>query len=355
VLSAIGRAKIFENCLAICNFSQESEPKTQVKRRKSMILVGDIGGTNTRLALFEKGKMAGKELKYPSQKYKNLEAIIDEFLRGAKVTAASFGVAGPIRDGKCKITNLSWIIDSSNIAKTLKIKSVYLINDLEANAHGIKKLKKDELFCLQKGKALEGHQGLISAGTGLGEAGLFWDGKRHRPFPSEGGHSDFAPRDAKEVELLFHLQKKFGHVSYERVLSGPGIHTLFDFLIESGKEKLSPAVKTAFKSQDPTRVISEFACKEKDPACIHAIDWFISLYGAEAGNIALKFLTLGGLYIGGGIAPKLIERMKKGSFITSFTDKGRFKGLLETIPIYVILNDLTALLGAAAYAELMHE
>lgn len=316
-----------------------------------MILAGDIGGTNTRLALFEKGRMVGGERKFPSPKYNSLEEIIREFLQGKTVTKACFGVAGPIRDGTCKITNLTWNIDAAHISQTLRIGSVHLLNDLEANAYGLKALKKEELYLLHEGKRQTGNQALIAAGTGLGEAGLFWDGKSHRPFACEGGHTDFAPRNALEMELLVYLKKKFGHVSYERIVSGPGLHNLFQFLVETGKQKWAPAVKAEMEKGDPARVVSEWGRENKDPACVYALDWFISLYGAEAGNMALKFLSLGGFYVGGGIAPHLVDKIKKGTFHSSFVDKGRFKELLASIPIWIVLNDNAALLGAANYAE----
>ncbi len=316
-----------------------------------MILAGDIGGTNTRLALFHEGKQVGEERKFPSQNYKSLEEIIKEFLGSKKVDKACFGVAGPVQNGKCKATNLPWIIDSASISQTQNIHSVYLLNDLEANAYGIKVLKKEDLYLLHRGVEQKGNQALISAGTGLGEAGLFWDGEKHLPFACEGGHADFAPRDELEVELFFYLKKKFGHVSYERALSGPGLHSLFEFLVETGKETCLAEVKAEMEKKDPSKVISEWGMKNKDRACVRALDWFISLYGAEAGNIALKFLSLGGLYVGGGIAPHLVEKMKKGTFHASFVNKGRFKPLLDSIPIWIILNDNAALLGAAFYAE----
>lgn len=316
-----------------------------------MILAGDIGGTNTRFAFFENGKRVGEEKKFPSHKYSSLEAVIQEFLQGKTVQKACFGVAGPVRNGKSKITNLPWIIDASQISKTLHIPRIRLLNDLEANAYGLEALQKDELFLLHKGEKQEGNQALIAAGTGLGEAGLFWNGKEHIPFPCEGGHTDFAPRDQMEMELLSYLAKKFGHVSYERIVSGPGLLNLFHFLLDTGRKKLSPEVKEAMEQSDPSRVISEWGTQNKDDACAYALEWFISLYGAEAGNMALKFLSLGGFYVGGGIAPHLIEKMKAGSFHSAFVDKGRFKELLASIPIWIVLNDNAALLGAARVAE----
>lgn len=316
-----------------------------------MILAGDIGGTNTRLALFENGKMVGDKKKFSSHQYESLEAVIQEFLQGKKVEKACFGVAGPVRHGKAQVTNLPWSIDSAYITQTLNIPAVFLINDLEANAYGIGALGPDELFCIHEGEKQEGNQALIAAGTGLGEAGLFWNGKEHIPFACEGGHTDFAPRNELEIELLIYLQKKYDHVSYERVVSGPGLINLFRFLIDTKKEKLNPEVKELMEKDDPAKVISGWGMQNRDAACSHAIDWFLSIYGAEAGNMALKFLSLSGLYVGGGIAPHMKDKMRKGTFLSSFLGKGRFNELLKTIPIWLVLNDSAALLGAARYAE----
>jgi glucokinase len=319
-----------------------------------MILAGDIGGTHTRLALFETagGLKSKAEKIYLSRKYASLEEIAREFLGSESVSRACFGIAGPIRNGRCQATNLPWVIDAATLSQHLKIPSVHLLNDLEANAYGLRALKPDELGVLHPGQpGQKGNAALIAAGTGLGEAGLYWDGKEHHPFACEGGHCDFAPRNREEFELFLYLQKKYSHVSYERVVSGPGIHEIYDFLIETGREKEALVIRAEMKEGDPTAVISENGRLGQDPACIRAIDWFISLYGAEAGNLALKILSIGGLYIGGGIAPHLLEKMKQGAFLSSFSDKGRFKNLLESIPIWVILNDKAALLGAAYFSS----
>lgn len=321
-----------------------------MQKKVDMILAGDIGGTNTRLALFEKGKRVGDEEKFPSQKYGSLEEIIAKFLKGKKVERACFGIAGPVRNGKSKVTNVAWVIDAAKISQSQGIANVFLLNDLEANAYGLKVLKKEELFLLHEGVQQTGNQGLIAAGTGLGEAGLFWNGKEHIPFACEGGHTDFAPRNADEIDLFLYLQKKFGHVSYERVVSGPGLINIFQFLVSTGREKWTKETKEAMEKSDPARVISDWGSRAKDSACVHALDWFISLYGAEAGNMALKFMSLGGFYIGGGIAPHLVEKLKSGGFQSSFIDKGRFQELLASIPIWVVMNDNAALLGAALFA-----
>lgn len=321
------------------------------------ILAGDIGGTNTRLAIYENGERM-KEKIYPSQEYHSLEMIVDEFLKEHKETVdrASFGVAGPVRKGMCQATNLPWVIDEAKIERDLKIHSVHLLNDLEAKAYGALTLKEDELLVLNPGDpSSTGNRALIAAGTGLGEAGLYWDGEKYHPFASEGGHVDFAPRNHLEVELLSYLLHRFGHASYERVVSGPGIHLLYQFLTETGRERSSLHVETAMKHGDPPVVIFDWATKHRDPACVRALEWFLSLYGAEAGNMALQFLSLGGFYIGGGIARSLVKEMQSGAFLTSFFNKGRFESLLKSMPIYVIKARNASLIGAAHYAEKMME
>jgi glucokinase len=318
-----------------------------------MILAGDIGGTHTRLALYRPQEMiCVREKKFSSQEFAGLEEIVLEFLGSDKVSCACFGIAGPVREERCRATNLPWMVDARTLSQQLKIPRVHLINDLEANAYGIRKLKPEELSIVQTGHlSQKGNQALIAAGTGLGEAGLYWNGQEHLPFASEGGHSDFAPRNALEFELFIFLQKKFGHVSYERIVSGPGLMEVYQFLIETGRGEKNPALQEEMKFKNPGSVVSEYGRLNKDETCAQALDWFLSLYGAEAGNLALKYLALGGLYIGGGIAPHLVEKMKKGIFLSSFSDKGRFKNLLLSIPIWVIMNDQAALLGAAYVAK----
>lgn len=318
-----------------------------------MILAGDIGGTNTRLALFEKGALIGKEKIYPSPQYLSLEEIVGKFLKEEKigVNRACFGIAGPVREGVCKTTNLPWVVSAKHMSQVLQIPSVFLLNDLEANAYGIRMLKKEEVVVLQTGKEQKGNQALIAAGTGLGEAGLYWNGKEHLPFACEGGHTDFAPRDDEEIALLQYLRKKFSHVSYERVVSGPGLQIIFEFLVETGRVKFADFVRDEMKQRNAAKVITEFGKQNRDLGCVQALDWFISLYGAESGNLALKTLSLGGLFVGGGIVPSIVDKMKTGPFLSSFSAKGRFQDLMESIPIRVILNDHAALLGAAYFAE----
>jgi glucokinase len=320
-----------------------------------MILAGDIGGTNTRLALFENGKVV-VEKRYLSKAADSLEKIVGQFLEThqQKIQRACFGIAGPIRDGACKTTNLPWMVEETTLSRELGIPAVHLLNDLEAKAYGTKVIDKKDLIVLQPGNPeAKGNQAIIAAGTGLGEAGLYWDGQDHHPFACEGGHVEFGPRDALEVDLLKYLMKKFGHVSYERVVSGPGIYLLYQFLTETGREKASAEVEEVIKSEDPPMVISEYATKHDDAACKKTLDLFLSLYGAAAGNLALKFLSLGGVFIAGAIARSMITQIQSGAFIGSFVSKGRFKELLESIPVYFITNRDNSLLGAAYYASKM--
>lgn len=324
-----------------------------------MFLVSDIGGTNTRLALCEEGdhpKLVAEKT-YSSSEEKDLHLIINKFLseQKASVEKAAIAIAGPIRNGVCKTTNLPWVIDAKELSQKSKIKRVYLLNDLLANAYGIGVLKPEEFITINSGETThKGNACLISAGTGLGQAGIVMGDKESLPFASEGGHSDFAPRDKREFELLLFLKEKYGHVSYERILSGPGLVELYEFLSKSEKSKPGKELVEKMKRENnKPKVITELGLGG-DSFCEEVLDWFISFYGAEAGNLALKFLAVSGVYIGGGIAPKIADRMSQGGFMQAFIDKGRFQGLMESIPVRLITNDKTALLGAAEYG-LMQE
>lgn len=317
------------------------------KKEESMILAGDIGATHTRLSLYDGRKLIQEEVFF-SKEYSALIHILREFLKEHKnIKKAVFGIAGPIKDGKCKATNLPWFIDSKELSEELRIPDVVLINDLLANAYGIRVLNEDEFYILNRGEARKGNACLISAGTGLGEAGLYWDDKALHPFATEGGHSDFAPADKLQCELLHYLQGTYGHVSYERILSGPGISDLYHFLRDVKKENPLPGPLT-----DLPPLISSKAIEKTSIICEKTMHLFVSIYGREAGNLALKILSLGGVYIGGGIAPRILPLLKSGLFMESFLAKGRFKDLLHTIPVKVILNEKTALLGALEYALL---
>ena len=323
-----------------------------------MILAGDIGGTNTRLALIEaknEGLQIRFEKTFPSRERMSLESAIEEFLavHSCDLTRASFGIAGPVKSGRCEATNLPWLVDSKTLAKRLRLKRVGLINDLEANAYGIAALQSKDFVILNKGaRNAKGNKAIISAGTGLGEAGMYWDGQVHRPFPSEGGHADFAPRNHLEMELLDYLMKLYRRVSYERLVSGPGLVNIYQFLRDTGKGEEPPWLAEEMRHSEPAPVISQHAMDGKSPLCLHALELFVSLYGAEAGNLALKIMATGGVYLGGGIAPKIVSnsKLKESEFMNAFTAKGRMKPLLQDIPVRVIMNPKTALLGAARHA-----
>ena len=349
-----------------------------------MILAADIGGTKTTLALFEWEKERVKpidEQTFASSDYEHFEEMLEEFLippeldqdehdnevieeegkpaapdketntQFPPIDAACFGVAGPVIDNRSRTTNLPWTLDGAEIAQRFKIPVVRLLNDLEATSYGLLLLRPDEFETLNQGTAPDTNRamGLIAAGTGLGESILFWDGERYQPMPSEGGHADFAPNTDQEIELLRHVRTHYLHVSYERVLSGMGLHTIYEFLRDTKKNEptwLSEKIKV----EDAPATIAEAGLNKQADIAIQALDLFTSIYGAEAGNLALKGLTLNGMYLGGGIAPKLISKLKDGTFMRAFTAKGRYKRLMNSIPVKVIMNQQTALLGAAAIA-----
>jgi glucokinase len=323
-----------------------------------MILAGDVGGTSTRLGFFE--AVGGRlrpvaEQTYRSREHTGLDEIVGAFVaaRDLKPAHACFGIAGPVRQGVARTPNLPWVVDAARLASGLGLGEVVLLNDLEANAYGVWELAPADFAVLNAGApGAAGNAAIISAGTGLGEAGFYWDGRQHRPFACEGGHADFAPRNDVEAELLLHLWKKLGHVSYERVLSGPGLYLLYEFLRDSGRGPEGPRVRERMRHEDPSAVVSQEALAGSCGLCVQALDLFVSLYGAEAGNLALKILTTGGVYVGGGIAPKILPKLQGGAFLEAFVSKGRMRPLLEAIPVRVILNDKTALLGAARCAAL---
>ncbi len=323
-----------------------------------MILAGDIGGTNTRLAIIEvkeEGLRILFEKTFPSRERTSLEAVLGEFvsLYTCDLTAATFGIAGPVRNGRCEATNLPWVVDAKTVAKRLRLKHVGLINDLEANAYGVAVLQSQDFVALNKGvRNAGGNMAIISAGTGLGEAVMYWDGAVHRPFASEGGHVDFAPRNHLEMELLSYSLNRYRRVSYERLVSGPGLVNIYQFLRDTGKGKEPDWLVEQLRQGDPAPIISQCAMEGKSPLCLQAMEIFVSLYGAEAGNLALKVMATGGVYLGGGIAPKIIVKLKEPEFMNAFTAKGRMRPLLQDIPVKVIMNPKTALLGAARHAAL---
>jgi glucokinase len=326
-----------------------------------MILAGDVGGTKVHLALydFEQGHLAHRrDERYPAHEFSGLAEVVSKFLaegndRGEELTAACFGVPGPVKAGRLKLTNLPWELDSAELSKSLNIEHLFLINDLEANGYGIPELTPDQICVLSEGDASAvGHRGLVSAGTGLGEAVLVWTGGHHVPIPSEGGHADFAARDETEVELLRYLWRQLeGRVSFERVVSGIGLKNIYGFLRDDKGMEEPAWLKERMEVEDPNAVIGQAGEDGSSELCARTLDIFASAYGAEAGNLALKILANGGIYLGGGIAPKILKTMKKGDFMEAFVDKGRMRHLLEKIPVRVILESRAALLGAAAYAE----
>ncbi len=321
-----------------------------------MILAGDIGATRTRLAAFQ---TEGSRLDcvvqktYASQEHGGLKEILVEFIRteGIPVHSACFGVAGPVRGGKSKISNLPWTIDSRELAGQLKLSSVGLLNDLEAYAYGIDALESKDFVTLSAGlEDAEGNRAVISARTGLGVAGLYWDGFRHHPFACEGGHADFAPRDAIQAELLSYLQKKHGHASCERVLSGPGIRNIYDFLRETKKVEEPDWLREQIAgARDPSALISQLALEKKAEICDQTMTLFASILGAETGNCALRYMTTGGIFIGGIIAAKNIAKLQDAAFLHAFLDKGRMESLLKDMPVKIITNDDCGLIGAARH------
>jgi len=327
---------------------------------RNLVLAGDIGGTKTNLAVFcahgEKLRSEASQ-SFPSKQYSGLTPILKEFLAGANhvIEAACFGIAGPIVDGRVKTTNLPWIVESNELRRVLKVDSIHLLNDLEAGAYGLFTLEDEEFFTLNEGKMRQvGNKALIAAGTGLGEAVLYGDGRHFRPLASEGGHGDFAPRDELEIELLRYLMGRFGHVSYERVISGPGLFNIYRFLKESrGMEEPAWLTERFAAGDDAGAIVSKTALAKESEICVKALDMFASIYGAEAGNMALRAKSVRGLYVGGGIAPKILSKLKDGAFMRAFADKGRYADLLAAIPVQVVLNDQAALRGAAYFAAFL--
>jgi glucokinase len=324
------------------------------------ILSGDIGGTKTRLAIFEVGgdlrPTSLIEETYPSARYDSLDILVDRFLEAAQThcDCACFGIAGPVKGGRCETTNLPWVVEAHSLASKQSLARVYLINDLEATAWGIVALDKDDFYILNRGHfEAPGNAAVIAAGTGLGEAGMVWNGSTHYPFGTEGGHVDFSPGNSLEIALLEYLSECYGHVSWERVLSGPGLVNIYEFICKHQRAKTPTWLREEMQTGDPAAAISRAALAERCYLCSQALDLFIHLYGVEAGNLALKMMATAGLYVGGGIAPKIIERIKTPLFMQAFTSKGRMQALLEAISIKVILNDKTALLGPAIYAARM--
>ena len=291
---------------------------------------------------------------FASQDYPSLPAIVEEFLSGGrqKVHGCAVGVAGPVIDGRSQVVNLRWPVDAARLSRVAGVERALVLNDLEATAWGIPELDADQTVELIPGlMGRPGNAALIAAGTGLGMALLFWDGRQHQAAASEGGHQQFAPRDEMEIELLRFLRRKHARVSAERVVAGPGFSAIYQFLIDSGSYEESPEMtRRLAESDDPNAAISAAGVQGADPAAEKAVDLFVSMYGSAAGDLALVAKATAGLYVGGGIAPKILPKLRSGAFIQSFRNKGRLSSLIETIPVRVILEPRTALLGAAVCA-----
>lgn len=323
-----------------------------------MILAGDIGGTKTNLALFE---LENDELKivaqeqFSSKAYDNFIDLMNTFKQKyctQKIEALCLGIAGPIIDERCRTTNLPWDIKASDLKDEFGIESVKLLNDLESTAYGMLYLKEDEFISLNpNARKSNGNIAVIAAGTGLGEAILYFDGKSYHPIGTEGGHTDFAPISSQQDELLTWLRRRYpGHVSYERIVSGIGIYTIYEFLAETNFAPQPNAMLNIEDGVDKSAMVSSCALEQNDPLCLETLRLFAEIYAAEAGNLALKSMSLGGVFIGGGIAPKILPIIKSDYFLNAFFSKGRFEELLRRMPLKVSLNQETALIGAARFA-----
>ncbi len=320
------------------------------------VLAGDVGGTKTSLAIFEVNGTRLEVLaleKYPSQQYGSLDEIVRRFVEAQDHSCdwGSFGIAGPVRDGRAETTNLPWLVDAKRLADEIGFRKVWLMNDLEANAWGISALEEKDFCVLSEGNPdPAGNASIISAGTGLGQAGLFWNGKQHRPFASEGGHSDFAPNSDLEIALLQYLKRTRHHISWERVVSGMGLVNIYKFLHDYRNAETPAWLAEEMKAGDQAAAISKAAHDNRCPVCAETLELFVHLYGVEAGNHALKIMSTAGVYLGGGIAPKNLDLFRKGTFLRSFWSKGRMEPLMRDMPVKVILNDRTALYGPAVFA-----
>jgi glucokinase len=327
-----------------------------INKDNRTVLAGDIGGTKTNLGLFsmERHRPRLKTMEtFSSQDNQNLEEIIARFLDkyDRRVASACFGIAGPVVNGRSKVTNLPWVVSEGRIKEQFNWPQVSLINDLAATALAVPLLRRSELYPLNKRRRESGKNiALIAPGTGLGVSLAVFREGRYAPIPSEGGHVDFAPRNDEEIGLWRYLNRRFRHVSIERVLSGPGLHDIYSWLKAAGHDKEPAYLKKMIHDMDPAKAITRAAMTHHNTVCTKALTLFVSILGAVSGNLALTGMATGGVYLGGGIPPKILPALKEGVFMKAFTDKGRFKDLLERIPVRVILNDKAALLGAAYWA-----
>lgn len=322
-----------------------------------MILAGDVGGTKCNLALFaeKNGKLefVFRE-RFASKEFAKFDLIIREFLRRAapylgqqKIRGAGFGVAGPVIDNRIHATNLPWIVEAETLAQEVGVESIALMNDLGATGHSLQHLPPEDFCVLNVGTPVPGaSRALLAAGTGLGEGILFWDGKRYKVVPSEGGHSDFSPRSDQQIELLKFMRHRYPQVSWELILSGRGFRTLHEFIAPSVKHPIFED-----PDADPAPFITKSGLDRSCPVCVETLDLWTNIYGAEAGNLALKVLALGGVYVAGGIAVKILPKMKDGTFFKSFQDKWHFENMLADVPVSIVLNESAPLIGAAYEAH----
>ncbi len=331
--------------------------KKNPKHVNGIVLAGDVGGTKTHLALYKFEHGQPKLLvqkKYQTKEYTSLMAMIDAFQEKGilRFQQVCLGVAGPIANGKVHGTNFPWDIDCEELGNQLHLNSITLINDMEANAFGLAALRENDLEILKTGSKIAGNAAIISPGTGLGEAGLFWDGEEYHPFATEGGHCDFSPRNEYDLEIWEYFHQKYGHVSWERLLSGQGIHDIYQLLRNLSGEKEPKWFSDQMKAADPAAVITHTAIEKQDPICRETLELFVRFLAIESSQLALKFKATGGIYIGGGIVPKIFHGINKETFYDNFTQSGRMNPLLEMVPVHVVTNEKAALLGAAYYGAM---
>jgi len=320
-----------------------------------LILVGDIGGTKTRLALYDAQFTRRDVVSYACKDFRNLEAILATFLRGRdmNIAAACFGVPGPVIDGRSEATNLPWQLNESSLAAILNIDRVLLVNDLVATANALPYLAESDLVTLHRGQAEDdttAARAVLAPGTGLGQAYLTWDGEKYVPHPSEGGHADFAPTTEQEVQLYRYMRDKYPRVSYERIYCGPGLVEIYAFLKDTGQAPEPEELLRRFETQDPAAVISTAGQSGEFDICVQAMELFVAGLGSLAGNLVLTYLATGGVYLGGGIPPKILPKLQDGTAVRAYLDKGRLSKMVQDAPFYVIRDDHAALLGAAHMA-----
>jgi glucokinase len=326
----------------------------------TLLLAGDVGATKTSLALYREADAAlepVRETAYANAEFGTFDDLLDRFLdptHRPSLVAACFGVAGAVIGGRVEMLNLEWTLEAEALAARLGVRRVALLNDLEAAAYGMLHLPASDFRDLSPSldRTRQGNIGVIAAGTGLGEALCYWDGTEHHPIASEGGHASFAPTSAIEIDLLAHLRRVLGgHVSFERVLSGSGLVRIYEFLRDSGRAEEPAALRARLATGSRPEIISSAGLARTFPICTQALDLFVTIYGAEAGNLALTGMTLGGMFVGGGIAPKILPKLTDGTFLASFRAKGRRRDITSRIPVDVALNAEAPRIGAAHFAR----